>query len=127
MALTVRFVEAVEARPWLELAGKFDISGGVVSQLENEAGCLFLTVLEDGREVGAFSLRKAGMTLWVVQAGGRLPGVSLSEEVMPAVEAAARALGCSSVAFATKRPGLVERMAKLGFEPAGTIVRKVLA
>lgn len=125
--MKIRLVQAEAARPWLELAGKFDVAGGVVSQAENESGCLFLSVLDDdGNECGAFSVRIAGATLWVVQAGGRLPGVSLSEEVMPAVEQAALALGCQSVAFATRRAGLVERMGRLGFEAAGTIVRKVL-
>ncbi len=70
-------------------------------------------------------MRIAGNTLWIIQAGGRLPGVSLSEEVMPSVEVAARSLDCRSVAFATRRAGLIERMEKLGFEAAGTIVRKV--
>jgi hypothetical protein len=125
--MKIRLVQADAARPWLELAGKFDVSSGVVSQSESEAGCMFLSVLDDdGNECGAFSVRIAGGTLWVIQAGGRLPGVSLSEEVMPAVENAARALGCRSVAFATRRAGLIERMEKLGFAPAGTIVRKVL-
>lgn len=125
--MKVRLIQADAARPWLELAGKFDVGGGVVSQSENEAGCMFISVLDDaGNECGAFSIRIDGAVLWVVQAGGRLPGVSLSEEVMPAVENAALALGCRSVAFATRRAGLVERMAKLGFSPAGTIMQKVL-
>ena len=124
--MKVRLIQAEAARPWLEMAGKFDVSGGIVSQAENESGCLFMAVLDDdGRECGAFSVRIAGNTLWIIQAGGRLPGVSLSEEVMPSVEVAARSLDGRSVAFATRRAGLIERMEKLGFEAAGTIVRKV--
>jgi hypothetical protein len=125
--MKVRATSAEQARPWLELAGKFDVAGGIVSQEENEAGCFFIAIFDDSdQECGAFSLRLVNQTAWVVQAGGRLPAGALSAELLPALEAAAMAMGARSLAFATIREGLIHKMQNAGFEQSGVIMRKVL-
>lgn len=116
---------AEQARPWLVMADRFDASAGAAERPELERGCQFFAVQdEQGAEVGAFSTRLTDSTLWIVQAGGRAAGTSLAESVMPWVEQAARAAGLKSVAFATRRRGLVKRLEKRDFYATAVIVRK---
>lgn len=126
VSLVIRECGADEARPWLMLADQYSTGCGVVSRQENEAGCQFWQVLKGGEVVGAFSTRLTPSTLWVVQAGGHLGGISLADSIMPWVEREAKAAGRLSVAFATRRRGLIKKLGRRGFVQSAVIVRKVL-
>lgn len=127
MSYTIRECGAPDARPWLMMADEFSTGCGVVTRVELEHGCQFHLVLADGQPVGAFSTKLTPSTVWVVQAGGRsINGVSLAEIIMPLIEELAVAGGWKSIAFATRRKGLIRKMSKLNFRPAATVVRKVL-
>lgn len=88
-----------------------------------------LGVFHQGRHVGTvfyqFNDGHTGSELYVIGAGGHLPGVDLALSVMPALEGIAKQTKCLSVAFDTARLGLVRKMAKeAAFRPSTITMRK---
>lgn len=71
--------------------------------------------------------KAAGDELVIVAAAGRLPGISLTRSVLPAIEALAAAGGCSSVRVHSIRPGMLKALARQGYAPAEIVYRKVIA
>lgn len=68
-----------------------------------------------------------GAELVIVAASGRLPGVSLTASVLPAIEATARGLGASAVRVHTRRPGLRRVLARYGYAETEVVLTKGLS
>lgn len=84
----------------------------------------------EGRAVGAYAVRPVqldrGVVLWVMAAGGRLPGINLTAAMMPVIEAQAMQTGARQVAINTRRKGLISQLEKIGYVVTGVTLRKNL-
>lgn len=133
--------EIILARvPWSDLVARhFQMIGYLPphqSEIGIEAGIktndvFALGVFYKAEQVGTafyqFDDGDQGTELFVIGAGGRLPGVDLALVVMPALEGIARETKCLSVAFDTARRGLVKKMAeKAGYQAKTVTMRKDL-
>jgi hypothetical protein len=67
-----------------------------------------------------------GPELTLVAAGGRAPGADLMGAVLPVIEDHAVSAGFVAVRFHTRRPGLVRRAARAGYDTGETVCRKEL-
>lgn len=114
-----------EAMPFLAAAHAYDNSGGAETLADWLDGAETLGVLEGGALVGALALRQdAHGVLWITAAGGRVAGGAVAE-VLPAIEAGAKACGLKQVAFQTIRPGLSHLANRAGYSLSCTL-RKYL-
>lgn len=111
--------------------------GGDVSPLRDLVAAgrgALLAVLSDGVPCCYVVLGLHGPSCRVAAASGRLPGYDLTRTVMPAIERAAA--GCRAVVLQTARPGLVRKLARMGYtaiaggfgpDQQHVIMRKALA
>ena len=107
----------------MSAAGTGDPAGqSTPTSIAANGQCFELTA---GGHSGCFVVRKHGAQLWVSGAGAvkskGLTGVGLT-----IIEETARQSGCDSVAFQTKRPGLVKLAKKQNYKIVGFILEKKL-
>lgn len=120
--------DMVRAAPLLSKALAYD-TGGAGGQLSDMlGGCAVFEVMNAGNVVGAFAVRaddySDGRTLTVTAAGG-LPGFDLASAIdawlsLQAVgPAKAHRLTCT-----TRRPGLVRKLTRAGYQVTGYVLSK---
>lgn len=80
-------------------------------------------VMLDGELVGAYLLEVHGPEVWILLAGGRAP-VDLAHYGFAMLEQQAREF--DSIGFQTRRPGLIKKAKRAGFEVAAVVMRKRL-
>lgn len=80
--------------------------------------------LEAGGGGGLFVVSRRGSMLWVHAAHGGDSADDLTELGLELIEEMARRAGCDTVGFQTARRGLVRKTERLGYEPAGWIMKK---
>ncbi len=131
-ALTVRQVHAEALRPMLQALerDKTDTTSGAVAACDvcgpNAQG---FEVLQAGVVVGCYLLQVQQYTkkvCWVLGAAGGALGHDMVAEVLPMIEAQAKAAGAEQVAFTSKRRGLEQKITASGFKETGRVYRKNL-
>lgn len=120
-SVTLHEVSEAEALPLLNLACEDARQGLSVS--ESVAGCRFFTFEHQGKTILATALRVTGTELWIAGAGGQA-AIDLTDLALPVIEAQAGQL--QSVAFQTRRRGLVKKAQRHGYIIDGYIMRKTL-
>lgn len=123
----------IKRAPWSQEAAaalRHALPFADVSELEDqvEAGAVLFAVEYGGAVVAWYVLRvevspetTEGV---IVAAAGDLPGVDLCASVIPYIEK--QFYGCRSLRFHTARPGLVKKMARLGYTAGEIVMRKTL-
>ncbi|MRT01139.1 hypothetical protein GJQ57_21050 [Ralstonia pickettii] len=124
--VSVRHVGAAEAIPLLALAERHATTEEKVEALAHAGHCFVME--QEGRTVFAWSVKPQGDELFILAAAGRA-GFDLTRAGLAVIEQQAE--GFASVAFLTRRPGLMRKAGALGYVPAGragngVIMRKVL-
>lgn len=131
MKLWVKPVEVAGILWLLETATKkADHTGGALNIRDLCNGAQGFAVFDETEPhvlIMAYALKAQGSTCWVVVASGGLEGCNLTATVMPAIEAQARAMGCTQLAVTTKRKGLIKKLSVHGFEPTAITLRKKIA
>lgn len=127
--LTIRPAGFDDVRALLARAAqRGDHTGGALSIEEACAGSITWAVENQaGQVVMAYATRPDRGVCWITAAGGDAPGVDLVRSVLPVMERQARAMDCSQIAVTTRRPGLVRKLKKNGFEQSAVTLRKALA
>lgn len=81
-----------------------------------------------GRPVMAYVLairdHAAARVCWVQAAGGAMPGVDLTRELLPTIERQAKGQGAGQVAITTRRRGLIKKLRAHGYQVTGVTLRK---
>lgn len=107
---------------------KADTCGGLATVGDLCAGGQQFIVTNRGAVVGGYSLIPMqfdrGVCIWIQAGAGHLDGVDLSTLMARTVEAQARDAGARQVAMITKRPALVRRLLRQGWQIAGTKMTK---
>lgn len=124
--MNLRHATAAEALPVLAPAARFATTGESIEHLAQAGHCFLLE--EGGRPVCAWSLQAQGNELFILAAAGRA-GCDLTEVGLTVIEQQAQ--GFASVAFQTRRRGLMRKAQALGYQPAGragngVVMRKVI-
>lgn len=121
-----------EAQAALMRAAKHDTTGGLQGLGEAlHGGTLFeLTDEAIGAPVLHYVLkvmqREHGKEGLILAAAGALPGVDLTRQYLPTIEAQLRQEGCEAVTLQTRRPGLRRKLEKLGYRCDAFVMRKTL-
>lgn len=119
-----------EVLPLLQRAAspRADTTLGMQTLQDACSGAQAIAVDCDGQTVMAYALRPVqhdrGAVLWVMAAGGDLPGVNLTQTIIPVIERQARVYGARQVAITTRRRGLVAQLQGMGYEITGYTLRK---
>jgi hypothetical protein len=124
--VTVEFRPATveEVVPFISRAGRFNTSGGEFDPVKvAQIGPAYMLEIE-GRQIGAYVLEVRGAEVRIIAAGAA-GEVDFTKVGLSIIEAQARE-HCEYVSFSTKRPGLIRKATKLGYEVAGVIMRKKL-
>jgi len=115
----IRRATLAEVRPLLALAESDDVQQiGLDSVV---SGCAFF-LLENGNNKLAYALNPVGTELWIQAAGGK-GTANLTKIGLEVIEAQGVGL-YSTVAFQTRRTGLVTKAKQNGFVVDGYILRK---
>lgn len=123
----VRQINAAEFAPFLDrLEGpKFDTTAGTISPASMcQDAALFGIEGEGGGLIGAYALRVAGPTVWLLAAAVIGPGVDFEREILPLIEHQAGKVG--QVAVTTRRRGGIKKLLRQGYEITGYTLRKNL-
>ncbi len=64
--------------------------------------------------------------MWVTHAAGFMPGIDLTHVLAHGLDALAHKKGCGSVAFMTKRQGLIRKIQRHGYKAHETVMRKAV-
>lgn len=107
------------------LAPAVDSLPAIAAQAEN--GAPLFRVAADGEAIGYYLLRvdylPEGAEGVIVAAAGR-PGFDLAEMCLPYIEGQFK--GCKSLRVHTARPGLVRKLAGVGWRPMEFVMKKDL-
>lgn len=113
--------------PFVALAIRYDTTGGEQSALHiaRDGGYI---VRDNGNACAGFTLRYNGSECYVTAAGATRPGIDITRLITAAL---AGKKGVQSIAFQTRRRGLIRKAERLGYRQAGqvkngVIMRKVL-
>lgn len=118
IVLTMAPAAEAEARAAFERALRYDPTGCLtMDEIMDGAACF--AVLHRDRPVLHYALAIEGEHAWLRAGVGAMPGVDLVRAVLPAIEDQARLCGCRTLGLATKRPGLVRKMARQGYHVIG--------
>lgn len=109
MALEAVAISPEAAAPHLERCA--EVGGVPLSEL-TEAGQAYRLTGPNGS--GVFVLQRVGALLWVAAAQSA-PASSMLGPGLAVVEQIARATGCKSVGFRTRRAGLIRQAIRAGF------------
>ncbi|UTV53236.1 hypothetical protein [Burkholderia arboris] len=126
--VSVREVGAETAAPLLARVDAYDTTNGrdTVARMAAAGRCFVIS--QDGRDVAAYVLQRQGDECFVLAASGTVE-FDLTVFGLALIEAHAR--GLRSVAFQTRRRGLIRKAQKLGYHiagraPVGVVMRKEL-
>lgn len=106
--------------PWLKVCEPDLRQGDQLPEVIAGSRCFLLRV--DGRDVFAWAVSRVGDELWIDAAAGKAPGYDLTAAGLAIVEA--QAAGLETVGFLTRRPGLLKKAQRLGYQVDGWILRK---
>lgn len=112
--VTLREVGAAEAAPILSPVNRYCTTDETVEGMALHGRCFVIS--EDGRDVAAYVLQRQGNECFIL-AGAGGASFDLIALSLPIIEA--QASGMASVAFQTKRPGLIRKASKQGYYIAG--------
>lgn len=123
--VSVREVGAIEVRPLLAPVERFDTTNGVetVEVMTACPGARCFVISQDGRDTAAYVLQRQGDECYVLAAAGDVD-FDLTAFGLALIEA--HATGLRSVAFQTKRPGLIKKASRLGYRVAGRVADGVV-
>ncbi|MEX3955890.1 hypothetical protein [Trinickia sp. EG282A] len=123
--VSVREVGAEQARPLLAPVDRYDTTGGAesVASMTTCPGARCFVISQDGRDAAAYVLQRQGDECYVLAAAGAVD-FDLTAFGLALIEAHAR--GLRSVAFQTKRPGLIKKARRLGYAIAGRVADGVI-
>ncbi|KWH51809.1 hypothetical protein [Burkholderia cepacia] len=126
--LTLREADAETVLPLLAPVAQYDTTGGVDSLERMAANGRAFVIEQDGAPVCAYLLERHGREAFVTAAAGAA-GVCLTDLLAQLIEA--QAIGLDSIAFQTRRRGLIRKAIAKGYRVAGhvtngTIMRKEL-
>jgi hypothetical protein len=109
------------------LRAKTDTSGGMVHGVDCLANAQFFRVFDDGVPVAFYVLRarqgRAGIDAEITLAHGRA-GFDLVGAVLPLIER--QCAGCHQLRIETRRPGLMKKLERAGYQRASVILTKEL-
>lgn len=115
-AVSVREVTAGEVVPILSPVVRHATTEETLEGLTAIGRCFVIEA--DGRPVAGYVLQRQGDECFVLAAAGSVD-FDLTDFGLRLIEA--HAAGLSSVAFQTRRPGLVRKAARLGYAVAGRV------
>lgn len=119
--------EVAEAFDTPRARAKTDTSGGMVDGVDVLDGAMFFRVFDDGVPVAFYVLRasrgRAGVAARVVLAHGRAD-FDLVANVLPMIER--QCAGCRVLRVETRRPGLVRKLERAGYQQSSVILTKEL-
>lgn len=119
----------VEAVAWCEEAGEmladslFSAANVAELKAQAEAGAVLFRVHRDGKTAAYYLLRVDGREGVLVAAAGR-DEIDLTAAVLPHIER--QFIGCEGLRIHTGRPGLVRKLAALGYGGVEFVLRKKL-
>ncbi|MGZ5817896.1 MAG: hypothetical protein ACXWJD_04030 [Burkholderiaceae bacterium] len=117
-----------EIAPFVEMALKYDTTGGFLSVDDFENRKYFKVVDAAGAVIGGYVLSitrlKKGCYVWIEIAAGNNRKIDFQMSVLPTIEAYAKSIGAFQIAFVTERKGLMRRMEKDGYREAGRVYSK---
>lgn len=119
--LVLRAASIEEIAPLIAKAGPFHCDGWAFDASEVAAGGERFVFERDGKPVCGYVLNIQGREVYI-QAAGAIDAIDFTKIGLAAIEA--QAANHDSVSFTTKRPGLVRKAHKLGYEIDGYILRK---
>ncbi|PMS38457.1 hypothetical protein C0Z20_00800 [Trinickia symbiotica] len=121
----MREVGALEARPLLAPVDRYDTTRGKesVDTMTACPGARCFVIRQDGRDVAAYVLQRQGDECYVLAAAG---AVDFDLTVFGLALIEAHATGLKSVAFQTKRAGLIKKARRLGYAIAGRVANGVI-
>jgi hypothetical protein len=121
--VTLREASAGEACPLLARVDAFDTTNGrdTVASMAAVGRCFVLS--EDGRDIGAYVLQRQGDECYILAAAGQAE-FDMTAALATILEGHAR--GLKSIAFQTRRPGLVRKARKYGYRIAGRVENGVI-
>ena len=104
----------------LHAARKYDPLGGAVTLPDVLRGARLYALLDHAwRPAAVYALRRSGAEMWATAAAGRWRGVDLVRTMLPFIEEQARQAGAIRVCVATKRRGLLRKLARAGYVDGG--------
>jgi hypothetical protein len=116
---------AFDESPWMR--AKTDTSGGMVDGVDCLNDAQFFRVFDDGVPVAFYVLRaragRAGVDAEITLANGRA-GFDLVADVLPLIER--QCAGCHAMRIETRRPGLMKKLERAGYQRASVILTKEL-
>lgn len=123
--------QAVHMLSVLFMQKKTDTCGGLASAAEQLSASQCYAVKDsDGGEVGYYAVQtnkhKAGDEVVLVAGVGTFQGTDLTLSIVPFVAEQAAQSGAKALTVHTRRRGMVKKLALLGFECEGFILRKRL-
>lgn len=121
--LTLREAGEGEALPLLAPVERYDTTGGVQPLAMLVAHGRAFVIEENGRPVCAYLLERHGRECFITAAAGSA-GVCLTDLLADVIEA--QATGMASIAFQTRRPGLMRKARALGYRMAGRVENGVI-
>jgi hypothetical protein len=123
IVLAVRAATVDEVLPFIERAAQFNTgSRAFDARLIAEQGLRFVFE-RDGVAVGGYVIELRGNEVFVMAAGGAID-CDFTMVGLNAIEQQAAAAGLTSVGFDTRRPALVKKALKRGYEIVGWKLRK---
>lgn len=115
-ALSLREVTAGEVAPLLAPAARYATTDETLPGLTACGRCFVIEA--DGRPVAGYVLQRQGDECYVLAFAGAAQ-LDLTGLLARLIEA--QAAGLDSIAFQTRRPGLVRKAARLGYRVAGRV------
>ncbi|HGO6127514.1 TPA: hypothetical protein ACK3RK_006082 [Burkholderia cepacia] len=108
--------------------GRTDTTGGTKTMDEILHGSQAFRVVHGGQVVARFALKRVTHATctecYVTAAVGKLPDVDLVATILPYIEA--RVQGVDMLSVITRRPGLMAKLERLGYERQAVTYRKRL-
>lgn len=128
MKLIFSSVKESEAESLLRPAEIFSGDFSAADMVKGSA--CFAVTLDTGESVGGYAVRvvdcDAGAVAWIMGAAGRLPGVDLVRETLPAIEWQLQSNGIDALSLTTERRGLIRKLTRAGYQVVSVNLRKEL-
>ncbi|MFO0255644.1 MAG: hypothetical protein ACK52V_16155 [Betaproteobacteria bacterium] len=119
-----------EALALLQRAEAHDTTAGMERVTDyRDADCPVIGVRDEaGALVGAYACvwNAQQRNLYIIAAGGSVPGVDLTAVMLMDMEQRAAMLGADFISLQTRREGLVRKLSRQGFAVHGVILRKLM-
>ena len=119
--ITLREVGAVEAAPLLSPVNRYCTTDETAADMASVGRCF--VVSQDGRDVASYVLQRQGDECYVLAAAG---SAEFDITAFMAAMLEGHAAGLSSIAFQTRRAGLIRKARKYGYTIAGRVANGVV-